>query len=118
MSVDSAMQKLLPQIERLTLKRALELQAIAIELHSSAPRGGVNINARGRFRSAPGEQPAPEFGGLMEAIRDTPQKMTDEAGNPGFRTVVNRVYLEKPPMIRIAPRPLGRMAAERLKARR
>lgn len=48
--------------------RANELSAVAKALHRQAPRGGTNTNAFGERRSAGGEPPAMEFGGLFAMI--------------------------------------------------
>lgn len=92
-------------------KRANELSGIAKDLHRNAPRGGENINRFGERRSAPGEVPAMETGGLFAEIDQgvdvTPKQAT---------VVVARSVLEFGTRT-MAPRPLGRIAVAELKAR-
>lgn len=91
--------------------RANELSGIAKDLHRTAPRGGENINRFGEPRSAPGEVPAMETGGLFAEIDQGIDVKLKEA-----TVIVNRTTLEfGTPYIR--PRPLGRRASETFKGR-
>ena len=92
-------------------KRANELSGIAKDLHRTAPRGGENINRFGEPRSAPGEVPAMETGGLFAEI-DQGVNVTKKQAT----VIVNRTVLEfGTPHIR--PRPLGRRASATFKER-
>ena len=92
-------------------KRAKELSGLAKDLHRDAPRGGENTNRFGERRSAPGEVPAMETGGLFAEIDQgvdvTPKQAT---------VVVARTVLEFGTRT-MGPRPLGRRAVAELKER-
>ena len=92
-------------------QRAQRCSEIALEEHRNAPRGGTNTNRFGQPRSAPGEAPATEFGRLSAALR------SQNTAN-GARAAVNRLNLEwgyTDSSKEVLPRPLGRIALERLK---
>lgn len=94
-------------------RRAYELRDITVELHVTAPRGGLNLNYFKEPRSAGGEQPAVEFGTLTNTIANSVTINGLEAS-----VVVNRPWLEYgyyKGAVRVAPRPMGRMAISRLK---
>lgn len=94
--------------------RAYELQEIILTRHDNAPRGGDWLNAFGEPRSAPGEDPAIEFGDLRDAI----ERGVTETGRLQFDVVANRVGLEfGEPENNVKPRPMGRHALEEHKAR-
>lgn len=92
-------------------ERGMRGHDIAVELHETAPRGGVNLNAYGQHRSAPGEPPAIEHGDLREALLNgysyDQQSLT-------ARFVANTVYLEYG-TVHVEPRPMGRLTIEQLK---
>ena len=91
--------------------RANLLSGITKDLHRTAPRGGENVNQFGEPRSAPGEVPAMETGGLFAEIDQGVEIRPKEA-----TVIVNRTVLEfGTPYIR--PRPLGRRASATFKER-
>lgn len=92
-------------------KRAEELSDIAKRLHRTAPRGGKAKNAFGERRSAPGEPPAMESGGLFASIDQgvTVDRMSAQV-------IVNFKLLEAGTR-RMKPRPLGAFASAELKSR-
>lgn len=107
-------------------KRANELSDIAKNLHRSAPRGGTAKNKFGERRSAPGEPPAMESGGLFAEI-DQGVEVTGMQAT----VIVNRKVLEFGYQVGarsrlsdrkglaggvLKPRPLGRKASAELKA--
>lgn len=109
------LQRTINRLQRKSLERAQErtqeLQDIVVELHASAPRGGSYLNAFKQPRSAPGEQPAVEYGTLMSRLQEPIQR----DGN-GFTTIVNYMRLEfGSPTENVAPRPMGDMAIAQLK---
>ena len=98
-------------------KRAEELSDIAKRLHRAAPRGGKAENAFGERRSAPGEPPAMEFGGLFASIDQgvTLDRMSAKVVvNFGFGP--GKGSMEKGTR-RMKPRPLGALAVAELKKR-
>lgn len=93
---------------------AEEGSVIAATLHIRAPRGGAHFNYFGQRRSAPGEQPAIEFGDLLNAIEAGPERL----GRARYEIVVNRASLEGPLLDElVAERPMGAMTIARLKAK-
>lgn len=111
MSLDAALKRIRTRLSHRVEARALRAQDIAIQLHETAPRGGVNYNYYGDPRSAPGEQPAIEYGTLLTAMRDEYQY------DPSTLTasfVANRLHLEYGTR-HIDPRPMGRMTIDQLK---
>jgi len=94
-------------------QRTTQLKDITVEMHATAPRGGVNLNAFGQPRSAPDEPPAVEFGDLLNTI-DNSVKVEGLVGS----VVVNRPWLEYGFDVdgrRLRPRPMGRLAIAELK---
>lgn len=127
MSVESALRRARARLGSQVEARTFQARDIATQLHESAPRGGTNRNAYGQPRSAPGEQPAPEHGGLMDAILN---ETTIDAASLTGRTTVNYAVLEfgyevgtrsrladkqTLGMRRMEPRPMGRMTVDQLK---
>lgn len=98
-------------------QRAELLSSIAKDLHRRAPRGGDATNAFGEHRSAPGEAPAMEHGGLFAMIDQGVEVDRMEA-----RVVVNFGFgpgkgsMEEGTR-RMKPRPLGRKSVAELKKR-
>lgn len=98
-------------IEKHLSKRARELAEITKDLHRTAPRGGAAVNRFGERRSAPGEAPAMESGGLFAEIDQGVEKGAREV-----RVLVILAVLEYgTPKMR--PRPLGKQASAALKER-
>ena len=108
-------------------KRANELSDIAKNLHRSAPRGGKAKNKFGERRSAPGEPPAMETGGMFAEI-----DQGVEVNGKSATVIVNRKVLEHGYALGqrsrlsdrktlaggvLKPRPLGRKASAALKAK-
>lgn len=94
-------------------QRASQLQDILLGRHENAPRGGWAINSFDQHRSAPGEDPAIEFGDLLDAILHG----VTRTGRLQYDVVANRVGLEHgDPSEDIAPRPMGRYALEELRS--
>lgn len=111
MPLQRTINRLHEKVVAKTEERALQLQSIAVELHDNAPRGGSYLNAFGEPRSAPGEQPAVEYGELMGRMLEPIAREGDS-----FLVVVNRVRLEfGSPTENLAPRPMGDMALQALR---
>ena len=91
--------------------RANELSEIAKGLHKNAPRGGHNLNMFGERRSAPGEVPAMETGGMFAEIDQGVEIQPMQA-----TVIVNRKVLEFGTR-RIDRRPLGSESSSELKQR-
>ena len=99
-----ARQKASPHVN----DRAHQLSNIAKRLHRDSPRSGPNRNKYGELRSGPGEAPAMEDGVLYALI--------DQGVHEGFtraEVIVNYGVLEDGTLT-MAPRPLGRQAADEL----
>ena len=111
MSVESALKRARARLAGRVEQRTFQGADIALDLHVNAPRGGVNHNAFGQQRSAPGEQPAVEHGDLREAILNG--TTVNESTLTGT-FVANTLLLEVGTRT-ILPRPLGRMTIDRLK---
>lgn len=111
MSVEDAVARIRARVAQRVQSRLELVRDTATELHDNAPRGGSSINALGQPRSAPGEQPAIEFGDLRQALQTELQ--FDESQLMGS-TVVNWAKLEygEPPVL---PRPMGRMTVDAVK---
>lgn len=100
----------------LARNKAKILQRITLETHADAPRGGSNRNYFGEPRSAPGEQPAIEFGELYSRIELEGYEEIPFGG----RVFVNYPFLEFGYTTRLGnrhvlePRPMGEIALSRL----
>lgn len=105
-----SLQTLQAKLARRVERRAIDLQRTALRLHREAPRGGENINAFGQHRSAPGEQPAPEYGTLTSLIASG----TDPSGHLQWDVTANYKVLEHGTR-HVAARPLGAMTVETVK---
>lgn len=114
MPLQATLNRLQNKVIERARERAQELQDITVELHVTAPRGGSYLNSLGQFRSAPGEPPAVEFGDLTARLQEPVQREGD-----AFSTIVNYKVLEAGTFggQRIAPRPMGHLAVQQLKAR-
>jgi hypothetical protein len=100
--------------KKLAEGKAESIRLTALELHESAPRGGDTLNAFGQPRSAPGEPPAREYGSLTRALNAGSQVTPRGARAPVNYLVLERGYAPR----NLEPRPLGRIALDRVKARR
>lgn len=70
-------------------------QDFAVDIHMTAPRGGgATLNAFGQLRSSPGEQPAVEWGGLLDAMMVHPPVEGSREGTRRYQ-VVNYAPLEE-----------------------
>lgn len=103
--------------EKHVAKRAQQLSEIAKDLHRTAPRGGSAVNHRGEHRSAPGEPPAMEDGGLFAML-----DQGVEVDGTRATVVVNFGFGPGKGSMeagtrRMRPRPLGALAVAALKAR-
>lgn len=114
MSVKAAVVRIQGKVRARRDAVADEVMQATAELHLSAPRGGVNKNRFGEFRSAPGEQPAIETGQLLNHIMNGVKK-TDASAE----VIVNYAVLEFGNRAKtLLPRPMGRMAVEIVKQRK
>lgn len=93
-------------------KRAREFADVVKAEHRNAPRGGENLNRFGEKRSAPGEPPAMETGGLFAEID---QGVDVDMAKREARVVANYAVLENGTR-RMEPRPLGRISLAKFKA--
>lgn len=115
MSIQSAKALVKERMRQHIAKRAQELSQIAKDLHREAPRGGKAKNYFGERRSAPQEQPATEFGGLLTLIH---RGVEVEADGMEATVMVNLAVLEFGKRDKtLQPRPLGRMSVNELKKR-
>lgn len=131
LGVDGAMRRIEARSDEHAQKRAMQARDIAATEHRNAPRGGINKNRYGQFRSAPGEPPATEEGDLLRYIQgQQPLGMRLRPGH--YRVGVNLVVLEFGFSVglrsrisdrktisgaTLEPRPLGRITVDKLKRR-
>lgn len=109
--VDKALKRIRGKLGDRVEERGMRGHDIAVELHETSPRGGINLNAYGQNRSAPGEPPAVEHGDLREALLNG--YSFDESGLTA-KFVANTVFLEYG-TVHMSPRPMGRLTVEQLK---
>jgi len=115
LGVAGAIRRIRPKVADRVEQRAFEGRDIAVELHETAPRGGIHTNAYDQHRSAPGEQPAIEHGDLREVLLN---ELTFDERTLTAQFVANYVVLEfgyDKNGRRLDPRPQGRMTSDRLK---
>lgn len=118
-NVTQAAARIRAKLQERVHERTLAVAESAAKLHINAPRGGVNLNMFGQFRSAPGEQPAIETGELLDRIQ------SPVFGDMRGEAVVNYFHLEygydgafergwNTYGYRVEPRPMGRMVLAEL----
>lgn len=111
MSVKTAVARIRGKVRARRDAVAQDVMETAAELHLSAPRGGVNKNRYGEWRSAPGEQPAIETGQLLNDIMNNVEKDDVSA-----RVIVNYTVQEFGNRKKtLLPRPMGRMTLDIVK---
>ena len=109
------------------VQRAEEAQDAAKDLHRNAPRGGSAVNAFGEPRSAPGEPPAMEYGGLFANLDQRFERTAEGARAPvnyrvlefGYQVGARSRISDRKSLNagRLEPRPLGALTLALMRQR-